>query len=45
MARVGLRVLICVAGVEYGVAVTGDANVTLYLTSGVDGRLGLNRFN
>jgi hypothetical protein len=42
---VGLRGLICIAGVEYGIALTGDTDVAMYLTSGVDGRIGLNSFN
>lgn len=45
MAMVGLRGLICIAGVEYSFALTGDTNVALHLTSGVDGRIGLNSFN
>jgi hypothetical protein len=45
VAMVGLRGLICIAGVEYSFALTGDTNVALHLTSGVDGRIGLNSFN
>jgi hypothetical protein len=45
MGTVGLRGLICVTGVECGIALTGDSNVALYLTSGLDDRIGLNSFN
>jgi hypothetical protein len=45
MVAVGLRGLICIVGVEYGIDVTGDTNVALYLTSAIDGRIGLNSFN
>jgi len=45
MVTVGLRRIICIAGVEYSISLTGDTNVALYLTSGVVGRIGLNSFN
>ena len=45
MVIVILRGLICIVGVEYGIALTGDTNFALYLTSGVDSRIGLNSFN
>jgi len=45
LVTVGLRGLICTAGVEYSIALTGDTNVALHLTSCVDGRIGLNSFN
>jgi hypothetical protein len=45
MVAVGLRGLICIVGVEYSIVVTGDANIALYLTSGVDGCIGLNSLN
>ena len=45
MVTIGLRGLICIAGVEYGIALTGDTNVALYITSGVDGHIGFKSFN